>query len=283
VTYDSQIEVDSSFVQIFVQPPVDYDSRIAASASAQYSAPTVSYDSRIATSGSQQLPCDPLWANVRSLIPLSANFADIINGATTPSAADAPAINPTALNAFGVAGVAEFNGSGQIYTTVPAATLAGDFTIEFFVRPTAILASGGSIPGYLSATILDVRPASIASEPFAMILRPNGVIDFGWLKGAAGSSEYSTAPGAYTLGVYNFFQIVRQGTNFAIYNNGNQVFADTVAAGTFQANANWCIGGFRPANTFDFKGLIGYMHSFRVTAGIRPIGMPASDFPVIPC
>lgn len=282
--YNSQIDVNSGLSALFISPPADYDSRVAAEATVQ-SVLTVNYNSRIALDAGAPVSvanCDPLWASVRLLMPLKGDFSDVLGGAVTASATP-PVINTSALDAFGGAGVAEFNGENQLFAEVPANVLAGDFAIEFFINPTTLLASTGLLSGYISATVLDVRPSSTSSEAFNVVLRPNGVILVGWLNGSGGASEYPSAANAYALGAYNFVQIIRQGTSFKIRVNDIEVFSEAIALGNLQTNTNWCIGGFRPTGSFGFKGLVGFMHGFRATAAVRPTTIPTNVFPTSPC
>jgi phage-related protein len=224
-------------------------------------------------------PCDPFWNNVLALLPLKNNFNEIRHNLSTFNLL--PSIT-TDLDPFGNPGVAKFDGNQGFNLASSTLELSGDFTIETWFKPTSILVSSGSQPGYYYSTILELRVDSQYPQPFNVYFNDTLAIGVGWVNNIP--NTFSN-PGKVLMNSDNYLNVSRQGTNFRLFLNGEILITIPNVSGNLSSNlVDWYIGGFKPSPPFGFKGLVGFMSNLRVSSIYRDGSIvPTTKFPTIGC
>lgn len=233
-------------------------------------------------------PCDLFYSDVAALLPLRSNLAEVKFGLGVSAYPNItlPVISSIELDPFGNAGVLELDGFQGFQLASSTLDLLGSFSIEMWVKPTALLASTGFLPGFFSATLIETRVNSQDSAPFNLYVKSDGSISCVWVNGLGGANEYTSNVGCIVLGAWNYINISRQGSIFTVHCNGALVL--TVASSGLNMTSdsvNWFVGGFKPSPPYDLRGLKGFMSNFRVTKNFVRNGLvvPTRPFELVAC
>lgn len=227
--------------------------------------------------------CDNLFQNVLAILPLKNGLQEIKYNLPTYNNFALPTVNITELDPFGDPGVIEFNGNQAFRLASNSLNLLGDFSIEFWVKPTNFLPSTGLVPGFLSATILELRQDSQNNAPFNLFLEPSRTVNVEKLTN--GTPLISSTINSFNMNSWNYMNISRQNGNFTVHVNSVLVISSNNVFGNLSSNiVDWYIGNFKPSPPFGFKGLVGFMSNFRVSNVVRNgTIIPNKPFPSISC
>ena len=145
-----------------------------------------------------------------------------------------------------------FDGTGD-YLSIPTNTAldfsTGDFTVEGWVFPNALVGSGWFI---VSAS---------GSGGFFFGYSPSDVLGFGW--GRAGVAWDYRVAGSATLGVWQHVAVTRSGTSMRLFVNGTQVGTTQTISTAYNLGTTSTTIGSQGANYY----LNGYISNLRVVKG----------------
>lgn len=205
---------------------------------------------------------DPFAASV--VLALDLDSANIVDHKGHIITVAGNAVVSTAKAKFGKYGIA-FDGTGDYLTSANDSDWAlgtGDFTIEGWVYPTTLTVNGSNF----GRSIIDTRATAsgpgfwcgIANDGYPVIYSPA----MSW-----GSSGTVGSTVKFNLNDWNHFAVVRSGTNFYFYINGQRALTATGSANL--SNNGLTIGSvidYRDTGAnYKFKG---YMDSIRLTKGV---------------
>jgi hypothetical protein len=192
----------------------------------------------------------------------STSFIDYSAFPKTITPAGDAKVTTSIADYFGrTAGVATFDGTGDVLTVNSALLNGTTWTVEMLVRPTSLSTTNKTLfSQYLSTdanrTIFDITTAG-ALRIF---------------NGAQGSNI--SASNALTLNAWNFVTFIRSGSTVTGYVGTTQVVQKINFIGPY--NGNTMFGGY-----FGFPDdqFVGQMQMIRVTNATRTVAIPTSPFP----
>jgi len=217
---------------------------------------------------------DPFFANVALLLHCEGTeggslFPDSSSNGFTP----ASVTGETTTNAqfkFGARSMNCVGGGGVRFTDSAAFTLAGDFTIEFFVRFNDINASRWIAAQGDSAS-------SNTSLSFSFERRSDNKIEASCYSGGS-VIGVCTSSSTVTSGVWYYVAYVRSGSNFTLYIDAVSVATASSASAVNDSSNQLCVGNLGERN---LNPIIGWIDEFRLTVGVaRSItSVPTAAFP----
>lgn len=166
-------------------------------------------------------------------------------------------------------GSALFDGTGD-YISVPSSTsldLGTVYTIEFWINPRII--DGIHNFGIMERGIYETGTSTWTELAFAVRLLWLGPVRT-YFYGTVGNEQYVDTPASLTVGVWQHFAVVRNGTTAAIYVNGVSVATisglNTPAASTRALE----IGrfSFTTSSTPHYEDFDGKLDDIRITKGV---------------
>lgn len=202
---------------------------------------------------------DPYFANVIFLAHMDGS-----NGSTTFTEVTGRTITAvgnaqlsTTDQKFGTA-CGLFDGTGDYISTAHTSNLllaTGDFTIEFWIRPSSV-----------AAAILIGHKAENSSDlyPWQFFMSSAKTVGF---RGFSGGSLAYSLTSANTLSANTWYHIAgtRSVNTFRLFINGNQEASTSTSSVTLQSNSTAMIWG---SYTNPLLGLNGRFDDIRITAGV---------------
>ena len=190
------------------------------------------------------LSYDPLWKEVTCFCPLSSSTDLSGNGLTISG------LTITGSPSLFGQSVASFNGTSgtqAVITTAHGAfALPGDFTLEFFCRPTA---AGGTAEGWVSSVTTGGLAVLQTASAYTLSIQNYGV-----------SALFTTTSGL-VQSAWNHVAIVRVGSTLMAFING--AYAGSATSTSPFVDGNWNLGGLNSAGTYP----TGNLAQLRVTNG----------------
>lgn len=195
---------------------------------------------------------DPFFSSVRVLLHLdgtngSTTFTDEIGNAWT---AMGNAQITTTTPQFGT-GALLLDGTGDSINSGPVAAydiISSDFTVEFWLRPTAVVGLRFCFDFFTGAT--SGLRFYLNADGFSMDRGSTPII--------------AVASGVFTAGVYHHVAMTRSGNNWRVFVNGTQSGSTVVLVSALSSAQDLRIGNDR-GNNFSMNGRI---DDFRFTLGV---------------
>jgi len=186
----------------------------------------------------------------------STTFTDV-NGHTV-SANGSAALETTRIR-FGTAALSLGSGFASIANSSGDLDVASnDFTVEAWGYLTAVLSSDSTLCAHVPA-------ATVASGAFQIKIQGNtGYAGFSFGNGTSGwvFDTYSTT--AVSTGTWHHFALVRHGSSFTLYLDGNSVLSTSSTTPILALSDPINVGGYSAALPISFNG---YVDEFRFTNG----------------
>jgi RHS repeat-associated protein len=219
---------------------------------------------------------EPYWDNVSLLLHAdgangSTAFVDA-SGKSTPAANGIAKIESGTVK-FGSGGMQANDGSSDGWLTVPyhaGLNLAsGDFTVEFWLYPTAITGSGQIVFNVANGT---------GYFPVQLLLTGSGNLEWRGFVGNGSGLAYDISSSALSLNAWHHAAAVRSGSTFTLYVDG--AIAGTASySGTLYSGTDGVAIGAYGTGGYSFHGVL---DEIRVTKGVArysaPFTPPASAF-----
>ena len=152
-----------------------------------------------------------------------------------------------------------FDGSGDYLTYPPGAGVAfgtGDFTVEFFIYPTASISQ---------VYLMDARNSSQTSSwAIGFNLNNTGAGQFTFFNGVA-ATAYNESSQSCVLNQWNHCVVVRSGTTFSMYTNGTRVYTTTNSTNfSSSQTTSYIARGYATGSELYYTG---YMSNVRIVKG----------------
>lgn len=223
---------------------------------------------RFATAGG-----DPYFNDVVLLAHMNGSnggttFPDNSNSAHTITAFG-NAQTSTAQSVFNGSS-ASFDGTYD-YLTIPDSDDwhmgSGDFTVEFFVRPTSVTGA---------RQFVAQRTSSASYCPFTISANGSAVSVLLSFNNSSWAGTPTIQGGTLTVNTWHYIALTRSGSNFRLWLDGVQVGSDYTSSNSFTNSANLLsIGGVDTFST------VGNMAELRITKGVaRDVSTtPTAPFP----
>jgi hypothetical protein len=217
---------------------------------------------------------DPLFSSVSLLLHADGTGNTFTDSSGTPKTitASGNATQSTAQSQFGGKSAA-FDGSGDWIATNTSAGLtfgAGDFTIEFWARPTGSQPANPRIIGNLSANAFSTGDWALTQN-----------LGFGLYayEYESGGSPIVSLGSSLTNDTWAHVAIVRSGSEWSMYKDGTRVSTNTWSGSLDTGTRRLVIG----SSGSTIEAWNGYIDELRVTKAARYTGstitVPAAAFP----
>lgn len=217
---------------------------------------SLSTPASIVASGDVAVPTDPYWEHVVALLHFdgpdgSTTFTDETGKSWVPGG---NAQIDTAQSKFGGAS-GLFDGTGDYISTGTSADFdfgSGDFTVEFFVRLNDM--SNQVFIGRRNAAGFTPFGVGVFASKLQMLVSTSGA---SWASTARDSVDFVS-------GAWTHVALVRSGTNFTLYKNGNSVVSSTIS-GSVMSSTNPVLIGAWDSTLFPTNG---HIDEVRITKGV---------------
>jgi hypothetical protein len=217
---------------------------------------------------------DPLFSSVALLLHMDGTGNTFVDSSATPKTitASGNATQSTVQSRFG-GNSAAFDGTGDWIATNTNAGLTfgtGDFTIEFWARPTGSQPANPRIIGNLSANAFGAGDWTLTQN------LGFGLYAFGY---NGGGSPIVSLGSSLTDDTWAHVAIVRSGSDWSMYHNGTRVSTNTFS-GSLDTGTRRLVIGSSGSTTEAWNG---YIDELRVTKAARYAGAtitaPVAAFP----
>jgi hypothetical protein len=207
-------------------------------------------------------PYDPYWSNIAYLSNAEGTGYTAYLTGSFNSGIVVSTTNPK----FGAKSL-YFNGVTTTYQQLgngPLLNLStGDFTVEGWFNLDRLLSTqvaisiGGNATGFTTVNLAITVDGSVSFNA--------GASSTSWVVTTSGVGVSKSAPGTVSIGTWFHAAIVRNGSVFTLYFNGNSVASFTSSATLYNGGGHRLGTTAQTASPYTFKG---YMDEIRITKGI---------------